>query len=257
MVIAGHILEVGTIGNIPEASAGCYTFASLWGGANCDQVDQPNPCWIVDSVSDFTGGQDPQTYTAVAQSDINNAASDLESANKPSPQQVLQSQIKPNEQLIGTPQCTPKVSSDHKAGDQATQVTVTVTFTCTGEVYDHDGALMMATNLLMQQAATDPGAGYVLVGKIKAAITTATLGNQGTVTITTTAEGLWAYQFTQAQQQALAHLIAGKSKTEAQQLLAAQTGVASAMIQISSGNGQTLPSDPSKITIVVQAVSGA
>jgi serine/threonine protein kinase len=256
-VIAGHILEVGTIGNIPEISAGCYTFASLWGGATCDQVDQPNPCWIVDSVSDFTGGQDPQTYPAVAQSDINNAASDLESANKPNPQQVLQSQIKPNEQLVGTPQCTPKVSSDHQAGDQATQVTVTVTFTCTGEVYDHDGALMMATNLLMQQATADPGAGYVLVGKIKAAITTATLGNQGTVTITTTAEGLWAYQFTQAQQQALARLIAGKSKAEAQQLLTTQTGVASATIQLSGGNGQTLPSDPSKIRIVVQAVSGA
>jgi len=40
-------------------------------------------------------------------------------------------------------------------------------------------------------------------------------------------------------------------------LLTAQTGVGKVSITLSGGIGQTLPADPSKIKIVVQAVSGA
>ncbi len=39
------------------------------------------------------------------------------------------------------------------------------------------------------------------------------------------------------------------------QAFISQTGVVRASIQLSGGNGQILPSDPTKITIVVQAIS--
>ena len=47
----------------------------------------------------------------------------------------------------------------------------------------------------------------------------------------------------------------GKDAREAQQLLATQAGVAEVSIHLPSG--QTLPSDPTKISIVVQGPPGA
>jgi VCBS repeat-containing protein len=137
------------------------------------------------------------------------------------------------------------------------QVTVNVTYSCAGEVYDHDGAVAMAASLLTQQAATDPGDGYTLVGQIKTAITNTSVDSQKNVTIILNAAGVWAYQLSDAQNQAFARLIAGKSLREAQLLLSNQTGVGKVTIQLSGGNGQLLPTDPAKITIVIQAVSGA
>src|SRR5262249_9103799 len=136
------------------------------------------------------------------------------------------------------------------------QVTVTVSFTCTGKAYDQAGALALGVTLLQHQAATTPGAGYVLVGQIKTALISAELGNQGTVVIAVHAEGIWVYQFSDSQKQALASLVASKSQQEAMSLLSAQTGVAQANIQIQGGNGQTLPTDAQKITVVIQLISG-
>jgi hypothetical protein len=97
------------------------------------------------------------------------------------------------------------VTSDHAAGDKATSVTVTVTFTCVGEVYSQDAALSMATQLLTNQSATDPGPRYGLVGNIATTVTNAALADagQGTVALTINAEGVWVYQFSASQNQAL------------------------------------------------------
>jgi VCBS repeat-containing protein len=204
----------------------------------------------------FTNGKDPQTYTAVQQSDIDNAANSLEQANTPSPQQIIQPLVHANERLVGTPTCNPSVTSDHKVGDKATTVTVSVSFTCTGEAYDYDGALAMASQLLTNQASSQLGSGYVAAGNIKTTLTSATLTNakSGTVTLLVDAEGVWAYQFTSEQKQALARLIAGKTKSEALSLLALQTGVGQVVITLASGD--TLPVDASKITIMIQNASG-
>jgi VCBS repeat-containing protein len=255
----GHVQQVGSVGNFTYAAfhsnalsstspttplSGCSTFGYTYG--NCGG----GPCWGVFSYGAFTGGTDPQTVTVVSQSDINSAANSLIQANQPNAQQVVQGQLQSNERLIGTPQCTPQTSADHNAGDAASTVTVTVTFTCTGEAYDYDGALALGAQLLKNQAASDPGPGYAVVGSVTTTLASATLGSGGTVDIVVNAEGVWAYQFSSSQKQALAKLIAGKSKQDAMNLLAAQTGVAQVTIQL-PGNGQNLPADPSQIMIVI------
>jgi VCBS repeat-containing protein len=209
------------------------------------------------SSSPFTGGTDPQTYPVVTQSDIDNAAKSLIQANQPDPQHVLLGQLRAGEQLVdGTPQCTPQKSANQHAGDAVSQVTVTVTFTCTGEAYDHAGALALAANLLMDQAASNPGSSYALVGQIKTALVNAVLDTQGGVQVVMQAEGIWAYQFSTSQKQALSRLIAGKSQQEAMRLEAAQTGVAQARIQIQGRNGQAPPTDPQQIRLVIEPISG-
>jgi VCBS repeat-containing protein len=77
------------------------------------------------------------------------------------------------------------------------------------------------------------------------------------VTILVKAEGIWVFQFDQAKKTALAKLIAGKSKKDAQALLAQQDGVAQVgKIDVSNTSDDLLPTDYKQITIVVQNVPG-
>lgn len=206
----------------------------------------------------FTGGMDSQIYTVVRQSDIDSAKNSLEAQYAPDPLQVLQGQIHSNERLTGQAGCNPNVQSDHMAGDKAASVTVTVISTCSGEVYDYQGALLMAGQWLKHDAITNPGTGYELVGNIVTTLTQAQVSDpgQGTVAVSIIAEGVWVFQFGDAQKQALAKLIAGKKRGAAQDLLSHQPGVAHISITPSGGNGETFPTNLSQINIVVLSVPG-
>ena len=239
-----HAVSVGTSGNIDVLTINqpCCSSRSIF----------------AKNLTPFTGGQDPQTFTFVQQSDIDGVVNPLKMTLMPAAQQSLQAQVQSGERFLKTPQCTPNVSSDHAAGDQASSVTVTVKVTCSGEVYDLQGVQTMAANLLKQQAATDPGPGYALAGNLVTGITQLTLTNpsKGTLELFDTAEGIWVYQFSDAQKAMLAKLVAGKSKQAAQTLLLQQMGVARVDIQLSGGDEKTLPTDTTQITIGVLTVLG-
>jgi hypothetical protein len=126
--VSAHVVEVGTIGNLPSRCCGS-------GPEFKNQCDSSNNCgppsWDIFNSTPFTGGTDAQTYTVVQQSDIDNAANSLKASTYKSALADLNSQLQPNEHLVGNPQCTYNVSSDHAAGDKATTVTVTVVAMCT------------------------------------------------------------------------------------------------------------------------------
>ncbi len=237
--------------------------ASVGTSGNIDVLTINQPCCSSRSIfaknlTPFTGGQDPRTFAFVQQSDIDGIVNPIKMTLMPAAQQSLQAQVQSGERFLKTPQCTPNLSSDHAAGDQASSVTVTVKVTCSGEVYDLQGVQTIAANLLKQQAATDPGPGYALAGNLVTGITqvTVTNPNKGTLELFVTAEGIWVYQFSDAQKAMLAKLIAGKSKQAAQTLLLQQMGVARVDIQLSGGDGKTLPTDTTQITIDVLTVPG-
>jgi hypothetical protein len=236
----GHVAQVGTVGNIAAGTWG-------WCSSGCGV--------IATNSSDFTGGVDPQSYTFVRQSDINNEVAALE-ANPPDPQQALQPQLGESEQFIGTPTCSPNVGANHRAGDVANSVTVTVSYVCTGEVYAPDDALIQAARLLTDQATKSLGAGYALVGTIKTSAGSATLDDQGTVSTAVNAEGIWVYQFTDQARQTLASNLTGDTAQEAVHLLFNTTGVSNVLVQLVGGNAPILPKDVKQIKITVQAVQG-
>ncbi len=238
-----HVLEIGTIGN------------NIF---NSNQFGTASYSVFTNSSMVFTNGKDSQNYVEVQQSDIDTAANALVQADSPNAQQLLQPQLSSNERFIDTPQCNPNVSSNHRAGDSASSVTVFVSFACTSIVYNSDGARLLATQLLTQQATTHPGSGYVLVGSITTNVTSAKLTDQqhSTVTLIVDAQGKWVYQFTDTQKQSMAKLVAGKKKGEAQPMLSAQPGIAQVNIQLSGGDGVTLPTDASLITIEVKNTRG-
>lgn len=239
--VSAHAVKPGANGNIPASDI---------------QQDIGSKFYVYNDAP-FTGGQDPQNYTVVQQSDIDGVAKSLESQYAPDPQKVLQGKVQANERFIGTPQCTPNMTSNHGAGEAATSVIVTVSFTCTGEVYDQQGALAMAKQWLIQDASKNPGVGYTLVGNVVIIQAQApTLNNNQTLSVPITTEGVWVFQINNANEQALAKLIAGKKRETAQSLLSHQPGIAQDQVQLMGGDSDTLPSDTKQIKFVILDVIG-
>ncbi len=205
----------------------------------------------------FGGGQDPQHYTAVQQSDIDGAANPLKQPLTQSALSTLNGMKHTNEQFVAKPTCTTKVVTDHNVGDRATSVTVTVTATCAGEAYDQIGAQTIAAGLLNKKALQDLGSSYAPVGKIVTSVTRTTTDKQGNLSLFVKAEGIWVYQFSNAQKTQLAKDIAGKNKNDASTLLEQQPGVGHVeKIDITGNENTTLPIDYTQISIVVQNVPG-
>ena len=198
----------------------------------------------------FTGGQDPQKYTLVQQSDVDGATNPLKSPLTQSALASLQGKKHANEQFVARPQCTTSVTSNPPVGAKATSVTVMVTAKCSAEVYAQDGVQVTAANLLKSEATKSPGPGYALAGNVVTTVTQAKVGSNGTVTLLVKAEGIWVYQFDNAEQAQLARLIAGKSSDNANVMLLQQTGVGK-VDSINISGGDTLPVDATQITIVV------
>lgn len=241
VTVPAHAVTSGSRGNIRA-----FDFSNMICCAN-SSVE-------VSNTVTFSGGQDPQKYTAVQQSDIDNAASPLKQPLSQSALSSLKGQKHTNEQFVNTPGCQTKVTSNHNAGDRATSVTVTVTAACTGEVYDQLSARTIAADLLKTEKDKS-NVGYALTGNILTTITRAIADKSGKVTLFINAQGLWVYQFSNALKSQLAGQIAGKTQSQATAILAGQQGVSKINgISISSGN--TLPTDAGKITIVVQNVPG-
>jgi VCBS repeat-containing protein len=210
----------------------------------------------VSNTTDFVGGEDPQTFTYVQQSDIDGVVQSLSTPETQQATMTLQGQVRSNEKPAGTPRCAPQVRSDHQAGDLASSVTVSVTVSCIGEVYDMQAVQVLAARKLTQDAGANPGPAYVQVGAISTQVTQSTPDNHGNVPLVVNARGVWAYQFSHEQLTQLARLIAGHSSQDAKNILLGQAGVHSVTITLTGVNVTTIPDNTSHITIHIEAVPG-
>jgi hypothetical protein len=242
--VSAHANPAGLQGNVPALDIkGTFCYPNCTTGATFH---------LQNSV--FTGGLASQSYTFIQQSDINKAANQLENSLAITTRSATQSQIGAYEQQIGSISCgLSSLNSNQQAGAKVPDVTVTITERCRGEVYSVQAALNLARNLLNRDVTRLAGPGYAVVGNV----TTRVLSQpqlsdtQGTLSLKVTANGTAFYQFTSIKKHNLAKLIAGKSITEAQGLLLNQFGIAHATISISDNTADTLPNDPSKISVVV------
>jgi hypothetical protein len=242
VTVSAHAITGGTRGNIAA-----FDFSNL--------VCCANNSVLVSNTVGFGGGQDPQKYTAVQQSDIDNAAVPFKQPLLQSASSKINGMKHANEQFVGTPKCTTHVTSDHQAGDRATSVTVNVTATCAGEVYDHVGVDTIAGNLLNAESVKQAGLGFVLAGNVVTTVTQAIADNRGKVVLFVNAQGIWVAQISDARKAELARMIVGKTQSEATNKLLQQKDV-SKVDSISLSSGNTLPTDAGQITIVVQNVPG-
>lgn len=243
VTVPSHALNVGKAGNI-EAN-------------NINQICCSSDNSItVKNLSPFNGGQDPQIYSFVRQSDIDGAANTLEVSSKPKALTLLQEQVRPNEMLLATIQCSRNEISDPRPDEMATTVNVTITVTCKSEVFDNAAATSITINLLKADLNKCLEGTYVLKGHILTSVLEATLADakQGTIALLIRVEGFWIFQFSNAQKQKLVRLIAGKNRKDAHDLLLEQTGVSNVDIQtpwwVPWIMRDTLPTNTNSITLV-------
>jgi len=199
----------------------------------------------------FRGGTDARDYIVVTRSDINTAVTSLLIPLSQSEDAALQAQLHESEALI-TPSCIPHVSSDHKSGDEATQVTITVSVICSGIAYVAHNAYALATQSITLDATKKLGANYALIGDIQVTIIQGKVINlhQRVVSVLVQIAGTWVYQITPEMQQHLLHLIAGMNTQQAVRTLLQFPGIAGAQITVKGGN-RTLPQDPHRIHITI------
>ncbi|MGZ3608483.1 MAG: hypothetical protein ACXVBU_00285 [Ktedonobacteraceae bacterium] len=242
--VSAHAYPAGIHGNVPALDInGTFCYPNCLTGV----------AFHLQSTA-FTGGKAAQSYIFIQQSDINTAASQLEHTLAILSQSAIQSQIGTYEQQAGSIGCgLSSLSSNQQVGARVPDVTVFVTERCQGEVYSVQAALNLAKKLLHTDVTTLIGPGYSIAGGVTTQVLSQPeiIDTQGTLSLKVMARGTAFYQVTSTKKQALANLIAGKSLTEAQDLLSNQIGIAHATITISDNSADKLPDDASKINVAV------
>ncbi len=193
--------------------------------------------------SPFTGGQEAQTYQSVSQHDIDTTEAHLKTSLTQAVTAAFSIQTQSTETLITPPACQQTITSDHKLGDKATQVQVTVSESCTGVTYNTASFRHLMRHMQTNAASKEEREHYQLAGEVQVAIQTVTPeSTKGSYQLTVHSTGTWVYHFSQASLIDLATAIAGKDTRQATQVLLHTPGVR----QVSLAAG-TLPSDPQKI----------
>lgn len=195
----------------------------------------------------FQHGQDERHFSTVARIDIDRPVQTLKAQVTQSMQAALQGEIRNGQELLLLP-CDPTVTTNYNVGDEATQVRVEVSETCSGLSYDLVALQKTATRVLTQQAATQLGAGYHQYGQVQ--ISTSTLRQTprtNNVALSFRIQGTWVYQI---DEQHIKALIAGKPRLTVLHILAQTPGIKTVSIAGVSDNSQ-LPTDTSHIKLTI------
>ncbi len=213
--VSAHAITSGSAGNIQPLDINSTLSSSLF----------------VKNLNAFTGGQDERDFKAVAKSDIENTAGQLKNTLSQGTQGALTGELKQGEELQML-HCNPTISSDHQTGEEASQVKVTMSETCSGIAYNGDALREKVTELLYRQVVKKLGSGYSLLNNPDVSIIQATVNSiPPTVSLSFKAQSAWVYAVSSGEQKHIKNMIAGKSKDEAALLLASLPDIESISIQ--------------------------
>ncbi len=230
--VSAHAMNPGTRGNIPpgDINQACCANAVL-----------------AKNTTPFHGGQDERDYQTVTKQDISTGAATLKPAVAQSMQAALHTHLHQSEDIFVLP-CAPTVRADHQPDEEAGQVTITVSETCSAVAYDNAALQAKATDLLSHQARQQLGTGYSLLGNAQVTVNQAEVSH-AIPTLVFTCQGTWVYALSQEAQEHIKTLLAGKTKQEALQILGALPGIEQASIR---WDEQTkLPESPNALHLVI------
>ncbi|MBA2392601.1 MAG: hypothetical protein H0V70_07625 [Ktedonobacteraceae bacterium] len=218
-------------------------------GGNIRAGDIYGPCCRlnVSAVSSaFTGGQQARDYQTVTVQDINTVAASMKTSLNQSVQAALQTQVHSDETLITPLPCQQNVKPDHQPGEEAAQVTILVSKTCTGMTYSTQAYQDRITQIANEQATKQLGDGYTPIGQVQSTITQTTPQNHNRLQLHVTLAETYTYEVSQQLQQHIKTLIAGESKTQATTTLLHIPGIQS--VSVSSS---TIPTDTKHIRVII------
>ncbi len=163
----------------------------------------------------------------------------------------MQGQGKPTEQLFILP-CTPTVSSDHQPGQEAKEVKISVSETCSAVAYNSNELLSKVTDLLSRKALQKLGTDYSLFGQVQVSIFQATI-TRTIPTLIFSCQGTWVYAISPHAQQSIKQLISGRPRDEAIKVLLSLPGIERASIE--GENNSRLPKNITSIhlQIIIQS----
>jgi hypothetical protein len=236
VTVSAHAVTVGPRGNI---SAG-----DIYGPCCRQNVMAAN--------SAFSGGALARDYRVVSQQDLQGAAQSLTSALSKSMQAAEENQVNQGETLITPLLCTTTTSSDHQAGEEAKQVSVSVQERCTGVVYNTAAMQQVMMQASASTASKALGNNYRMLNTPQLTVTLPVQQpqQQGAITVQVKSTSTWAYHFSEAQLTSMRTSIAGMRTQTASTWLLHLTGVQQATF--SSNNGSdVLPQDAGRIHIDV------
>ncbi len=213
-------------------------------GGNLPAGDIYGPCCLLNisaANSACIGGQAGRDYQMVSEQDVSGTAESLKAALQQSATAALKTEAHSDETLL-PPACTDKAAADHKAGDEAQNVTVTVEETCSGIAYQTESLQAVMKQALETQASKQVGTGYLLVGDIQ----TEVKGQDQNGKLQVQGTGTWYARFDNARLRTIAGRIAGKSRADASGLLLHMNGIAQV-----EGIPDSLPADPAHIRVLV------
>ena len=221
---------------------------------NISAYDINTPCCLASVIAKnqehFTGGQDEQDFKIATKSDIAGLTATLKTNLSQSMQAALQSQLQSGEALIMLT-CTPTATSDHRPGQEATEVKVTVSETCSAVAYNQDTLQAKVMQLLTTQATKKLGSGYSILGNPDVNITQASAQNTKIV-LSFNAQSTWIYALSSVEQNHIKKIIAGKTKETATQLLNRLSGIERVSLESSGfADSSRIPKDISYINLVL------
>ncbi|HEY6409291.1 MAG TPA: hypothetical protein VIY29_17665, partial [Ktedonobacteraceae bacterium] len=218
VTVAAHAMYAGNTGNIPAFDINQMCCATSV---------------IAKNTQAFDHGQDARDYQTVTRGDIDTTVLPLKTTLAHSINGAFHGQLTQGELLQLLP-CTPTTTANHRIGQEATMVTVSVSETCRAVAYHTSELLTKATDLLAQQALHTLATNYRLIGTVHVSITQAAATSglaPATPTLRFSCQGTWVYTLSPAAQQRIKELIAGKARHEALTLLLSVPGIEAATLE--------------------------
>ena len=234
VTVSAHALEPGPQGNIParDINQACCL-----------------PSVLAQNTAAFQGGQHERDYTAVTRKDIDYGGARLTTTLFQSAHAAFTTQLTSNEALVA-PACTRTVTTDHRAGAEATTVTVTVSELCMEIAYNAADLQGQARQVLIREMARRDGTHYRLVGTVQVSVLHARIIDQKreVARMNVHIEGTGLYQFSQQELQRIRQLLAGKTSSQAVRILLGLPGIQRVSIEGVEEN-RSLPKESSHIQV--------
>ena len=208
VTVHAHAINPGSKGNIAayDINQGCCATAIKAVNSNS-----------------FYNGQDERNFQTVSKNDIDRAASPLKATLAQSMTGALEGQLKPLEQLSLLP-CSPTLTPNQNVGDEAIQVKVTISETCTAAALNSNDLTMKAMQLLTSQEYKKLGSGYSLFGTANVSVIQATI-TPHLVFLSFKATGMWVYGLSSKAQELIKKEIEGKTRDQVLKILGAMPGI--------------------------------
>jgi len=246
--VPSHASPAGSAGNIAAHDMdGNFQIIDHYSGAVIGTAFISNP-------DPFSGGTDAYDYTYVQQSDIDTIANTLTAQLTPGTKAQVKGQTKKNELLDQDPTCTSNVSSDHNANDTASNVTVKVSVRCQALAYTNQDLQASALQAYKTDGNTQLGNGYSIVGATQVGKPSQVAAGDDTFTVAV--DGIWTFQYTTQSLQELKKSIAGKTASDALQILEQRKDIQHVTLTTEGGFGTAIPTDLAQIKLSIGKVNG-